>query len=97
MLELSSIHAIVHGYVQGVFFRAFVKRKAVSLGLTGCVRNLPSGVDVEVRAEGDKNRLESLVESLKAGPPGSRVDDVKVEWSEASGRYTGFSIEMQDC
>ncbi|MFW6151182.1 MAG: acylphosphatase, partial [Chloroflexota bacterium] len=43
--------ATVHGRVQGVFFRDFVRTTATKLGLSGYVRNLPTG-DVEVRAEG---------------------------------------------
>jgi acylphosphatase len=92
MAKSFSVHAVVHGYVQGVFFRAFVERKAAALKLTGFVRNLPSGRDVEVLAEGEKNRLERLIESLKIGPPGSRVDHIRVEWGEATGEYSDFTI-----
>ncbi len=51
MTDLASLYAVVYGYVQGVFFRAFVARQAKELGLTGFVRNLPGGA-VEVNAEG---------------------------------------------
>ena len=49
MAYLTSVQAIVYGFVQGVFFRAFVIRRAKELGLTGYVRNLPQGT-VEVVA-----------------------------------------------
>ena len=89
----ASLQAIVHGHVQGVFFRAYVSRKASELGLAGYVRNLPSGQDIEVRAEGDRGKLERLVDYLKVGPSGARVEMVTTNWSGYSGRYSRFFIE----
>jgi acylphosphatase len=90
--ELASVQATVHGYVQGVFFRAFVSRQASELGLTGYVRNLPGGDAVEVLAEGERKQLEELISQLKVGPPAARVERVVVNWSEHTGSYSGFSI-----
>jgi acylphosphatase len=89
----ASLHAVVHGQVQGVFFRVYVSTKAAELGLTGYVRNLPSGQDVEVRAEGDKDKLERLVDHLKAGPPVSRVERVTANWSRHTGQFSRFIIK----
>jgi acylphosphatase len=91
MSELASLQAIVSGYVQGVFFRAFVSRQAEELDLTGYVRNRRDGT-VEVQAEGEKAKLEKLVGYLKVGPSGARVEQVAANWSEYSGNYSGFSI-----
>jgi len=91
MSELVSVQAIVCGYVQGVFFRAFVAEVVEELDLTGYVRNLPSG-NVEVRAEGEKQQLERLINRLKVGPPAARVRQVITDWSEYTGDYTGFRI-----
>jgi|APSaa5957512622_1039677.scaffolds.fasta_scaffold158134_1 acylphosphatase len=71
------IHIIVKGKVQGVYFREFTKRKALSLGLNGTVKNLPNG-SVEIFAGGDKDRLEELKEWCWEGSPYSRVDAVTV-------------------
>lgn len=90
MPEMASLRATVHGRVQGVFFRAFVEDRAVQLNLTGYVRNRPGNI-VEVNAEGDKPDLEKLVDFLKAGPPGSRVDSVDVEWVEYTANFKDFS------
>ena len=87
-----SLHAIVRGRVQGVNFRDFVYARAISLGLTGYVRNLPDMRSVEVVAEGQRERLELLVEHLKKGPRRARVDSVEVQWGEASGQYTQFGV-----
>ncbi len=91
MADLISLEAIVRGRVQGVFFRAFVSRWAIELGLGGYVRNLPGG-DVEVRAEGEKERLAELVRHLEEGPPVSRVEKVTTNWLEFTGKYHDFQI-----
>ncbi len=68
MADPASLRATVRGRVHGVFFRAFVEDRARELNLYGYVRNRPDGT-VEVRAEGERPKLEKLVEHLKAGPP----------------------------
>lgn len=90
--DLTSVRVIVRGYVQGVFFRAFAERQAEALRLTGYVSNLSDGESVEVMAEGEKEKLLALVESLKVGPPLARVREVTTRWSQYSGRYSAFSI-----
>ncbi len=92
MTDLASVQAIVNGRVQGVYFRAFTSRQARELGLTGYVRNLPDWNAVEVQAEGERNKLERLIEYLKVGPPGARVEKVVTNWSEYTGSYSNFSI-----
>jgi acylphosphatase len=78
--------------VQGVFFRAFVAEQATKLNLNGYVRNLPSGHDVEVKAEGERENLERLVQYLKVGPQKADVEDVKITWSKNIGKYSEFTI-----
>lgn len=89
--ESASVQATVYGYVQGVFFRAFVSHCASELGLSGYVRNLPSGA-VEVVAEGERKQLEKLISQLKVGPPAAKVERVVTNWSGYSGSYAGFSV-----
>jgi len=90
--DLASVQVTVYGYVQGVFFRAFVSRQAGELGLAGYVRNLPGGEAVEVLAEGERKKLEELISHLKVGPPAASVERVVTNWSEYTGSYSGFSI-----
>ena len=92
MTDLASVHAIVYGFVQGVFFRAFVSERAAELGLTGYVRNLPNGDLVEVQAEGKRRQLRKLIGYLKVGPPAARVEKVAATWSEYTGSYSGFRV-----
>jgi len=92
MEEKASLRAIVRGRVQGVGFRDFVWRRARFLGLAGYVRNLPDGRSVEVVAEGPRQALEQLLEFLWEGPRAARVDQVDVEWGEASDRFRDFLV-----
>ena len=93
MSEKASLFAVIRGRVQGVYFRAFVRNHAEALGLTGYVRNLPGGSAIEVRAEGEKTKLDELLKQLNVGPPRARVDRVDVEWSDYTGRFTDFEFK----
>lgn len=85
------LHARVIGRVQGVGFRYFVMNAAVELGLTGWVRNRKDG-SVEVVAEGDVERLESLVGVLQRGPRSSAVREVKTRLQPARGEFGSFHV-----
>ena len=77
-------HVFVSGMVQGVFFRDNTRRKAESLGLRGWVRNVPDG-RVEAVFEGEKEKIDMVLEFCKSGPAGAVVKDVEVEWEEPKG------------
>jgi len=53
---------------------------ARSLGLTGWVRNLPSGT-VEAHLEGGEAALARMIEAMHDGPPRAAVD--RIEQSDA--------------
>jgi acylphosphatase len=74
-------HVVVHGRVQGVFFRGQTRDRARSLGLTGWVRNNSDGT-VEAVFEGDRERVESMIEWCRRGPAYASVDEVDVAWEE---------------
>lgn len=85
------LSAVVSGRVQGVGYRVFVARHAREHELTGTVRNLSAG-EVEVEAEGSREALESLLQALRRGPTGARVERVDATFSEAPARYRTFEI-----
>ena len=91
MNDPASVQATVYGLVQGVYFRAFVSRRARELDLSGYARNTPEGT-VAVYAEGERQQLEKLIDHLKVGPPSAGVEKVVTNWSEYTGSYTGFSV-----
>jgi len=88
------LHAIVVGRVQGVGFREFVRHEAASRSLTGYVRNGEDGRSVEVVAEGEEPALEELLRALNEGPRFARVESVDFNWSEGSGGFSRFGMEM---
>jgi acylphosphatase len=85
------LEATVHGRVQGVGFRWFVVRLAERLDLTGWVSNELDG-SVRCVAEGPRASLEALLASLRAGPPGARVDRVRTSWLEPTGTLGSFDV-----
>jgi acylphosphatase len=92
MADRVSLRVLVHGRVQGVYFRDFTRRKAAEYGLSGFVKNLSDGRTVEVYAEGEKPALEKLISHLRVGPPGASVEEVNISWGEYSGKYGSFDI-----
>ena len=92
--ETKALRAVVRGMVQAVGYRQFVLIRARSLGLSGYVRNGDDGCSVEVVAEGPVAVLEELLQHLRRGPFLSRVDEVEVSWSEATGRYDSFGVDF---
>jgi acylphosphatase len=85
------VHVVVTGRVQGVGFRYYIATQARALGLTGTVRNLPTG-QVEITAEGDSAPLEALIGAARSGPPGSRVRDLQVRWDDVPRGEREFLI-----
>lgn len=83
----------VIGRVQGVFFRKYTRDMGKKIGqLNGYVRNMRDG-SVEILAEGDKSRIEMLINWCKReGSPWSKVERVEVEWGLPSGDLSEFQI-----
>jgi len=94
MQENVKAEIIVSGFVQGVFFRAFVREKAKALGLKGFVENLDSGYDVKVVVAGDKKKIEELIGLLKIGPPKAKVKSIKISFfSFKENEFNDFKIK----
>jgi acylphosphatase len=83
--------ATVHGRVQGVGFRWFVRSAATRLDLVGWVANEPSG-SVRVVVEGEADRVAELIRALGHGPAGATVERVDGELAAATGAFTKFEI-----
>ena len=87
----SSVHILVTGKVQGVFFRQATKVIAIKNHVTGWVKNLESG-QVEILLEGEDQNVNSIVEWCHNGPANSRVDEIKIEQQKFSGQYSNFEV-----
>lgn len=85
-----ALQGLVKGVVQGVFFRASTRDKAIELGVGGWVRNTPDG-HVEVCLSGDELQVGKMVLWLYEGPPRARVSEVNLAPVD-SPPITGFEI-----
>jgi acylphosphatase len=85
------LEAVVEGKVQGVGFRMFVVDRARDLGLVGWVANEPGG-QVRCVAEGPRRSLEALLDDLREGPRGARVERVADMWAIATGEFGRFGV-----
>ncbi len=90
MKQAEAVHLIVHGRVQGVFFRAWTAKVAQGLGLAGWVKNCADG-SVEIQAEGDRKKLEELIEWCRHGPDLASVSNLDLNWTGAEG-LSSFDI-----
>ena len=78
---METIHLVIKGKVQGVFYRASAKDKAIELGIKGWVKNMRDG-NVEVLATADKGALEKFVEWCRKGPSKAIVSEVVINKSD---------------
>ncbi|HSN72813.1 MAG TPA: acylphosphatase [Steroidobacteraceae bacterium] len=80
----------VSGRVQGVFYRASTRDRALELGLSGHAINLPDG-RVEVLVVGEPDAVTALIDWLAIGPPAAHVHSVDIEDvpAESAGHAPG--------
>ena len=82
--------AIVHGRVQGVFFRDSTRERANAHGVAGWVTNRPDGA-VEAVLEGPPDGVQSVLRFLETGPPQASVDHVDISEEVPEG-LAEFSV-----
>jgi len=90
---MTRVSVTVHGRVQGVAFRHYTCRRALELGVTGWVRNLPDG-SVKGLFEGDDSGVTDLVEWCRSGPPAARVDRLDISDGIYRGEFESFDISF---
>jgi acylphosphatase len=87
---MPTVHLLVKGKVQGVFYRASAKEIAEELGVTGWIKNTEEG-DVEITATGSDEQLQKFIEWCKLGPRRAIVTGVETsELGEVS--FKGFDV-----
>ena len=87
--NLSSFKLVIHGRVQGVFFRDSMRMEAEKLGITGWVRNCHDGT-VEAVVQGDAESVELIMRWAQRGPRLAQVE--KVDVMPDDGTYSSFNI-----
>ena len=84
-------HILVSGRVQGVYFRENTRKKAQELGVFGWVRNLKDG-KVEALFEGDKEKVERMVDWARQGPSSAKVENIEIDWQDYKGEFENFQL-----
>jgi len=87
---MPAVQVIIRGRVQGVYFRASARERALGLDLKGWVRNSPEG-HVELIASGSQENIEQFLIWCRQGPRGAKVTDIQVVSIEEIG-FNTFTI-----
>ena len=87
---MKQFHLIVSGMVQGVGFRYYTERLALSKQIKGWVRNLSDGT-VEMVAQGNEDPLSAFIDEIRKGPGFSRVDEVNIQ-EQPLESFSNFKI-----
>ena len=82
---------IIEGRVQGVFFRHHTQEMASRLGVKGWVKNRRDG-SVEAVFEGDRDRVDQIVQWCHRGPSEARVKNVSVTWENYTGEFDDLFV-----
>ncbi|KAI1200609.1 acylphosphatase [Nemania serpens] len=85
------IHFLVHGRVQGVFFRNFTQKEANKLGVTGWCSNTDNE-KVVGEAQGSPEAIKQFLNAIDQGPPHARVVKLDKEDRELVEDETQFEI-----
>ena len=85
----------VTGKVQGVGFRQFTKKIAKRRGLQGWVRNLKDK-RVEIQVQGHSEEVQGLINEIKKGPPGSKVDHLEIQDLKESDFDESFVVKESE-
>jgi acylphosphatase len=86
---MKTLHLVIHGRVQGVFFRDSMRHEAQRLSITGWVRNRNDGT-VEAAVQGDPAAVEEIVLWAHRGPRHANVERVEIE--PGNGSFKGFNV-----
>ena len=84
-----SLHLVIHGRVQGVFFRESMRQQAVQLNINGWAENRDDGT-VEAMIQGSAESVSAMLDWVQRGPPLAKV--TRVDQKAASGEWTAFDI-----
>jgi acylphosphatase len=90
MREVVRRRVVVHGHVQGVFFRDTTRREASRRGVAGWVANRPDGA-VEAVFEGPPGEVDAMISFCRSGPRGADVEGVEASAEEPEG-LAGFEV-----
>lgn len=85
-------HIFISGRVQGVGFRAFIRREAAVLNIEGWAKNLADG-RVETIIQGDQKKVDQMISKLREGPSYAKVENLKIIDEDLSD-FSDFKIKF---
>jgi len=88
-MSQATLHLVIHGRVQGVFFRESMRQQAVQLNVNGWARNQADGT-VEAVIQGSAESVSKLLEWAQRGPPLAKV--TRIDQGAASGEWITFEV-----
>lgn len=88
---MTTIKAVFQGRVQGVGFRATIRRYALHYGVKGYVSNQTDGSVVLV-AQSDQEVLDRLIDAIKERPRGAKIKECFVSSFETTETFTNFLV-----
>ena len=89
MTDRKTLRLVIHGRVQGVYFRDSMRREAQNLAIAGWVRNRSDGT-VEAAVQGDSANVDAIVRWARHGPDRAQVEQVEIEPHD--GSYSSFEV-----
>ena len=89
--EVKTVRVRITGVVQGVGFRAWARSQSHAFGLAGWVRNEPDG-SVSALVQGEAEKVDSMLERLRRGPPGAAVSGLETAEEDEAGRLHAFDV-----
>ena len=81
----------ITGTVQGVFYRASTKQKAIELNLKGWVKNCKDG-SVEAVFQGGEEAISSMIDWCWEGPSNAKVEHIHILEHSLHSSFYNFSI-----
>jgi len=86
-----TVHVLISGRVQGVWFRGWTEKEARTLGLDGWVRNRRDGM-VEAVFSGTADQVQRMLDACADGPPSARVANIEI-LEEGGAVSAGFAVK----
>jgi len=84
-------HILIHGNVQGVFFRSSIEKLAKKHNITGFVKNIDN--DVEAVFEGNDDDVAEILVFCALGPKGSKIKSIDIQEESYTGDFDDFTVE----
>lgn len=86
---IKTLHLVIHGLVQGVYFRDSMRSEAQNLSISGWVRNRSDGA-VEAVVQGKPDCVDAIVRWARRGPQYAQVESIEIKPHE--GNYASFEV-----